>query len=143
MLTRSWDFFFFSPPRCYRKRETLKKHVLFFLRVRLFIFHFFPTRIWEFKGKGLIDRLEMWRENKTTKKKQGFGVWGFIILAGTIKEVCTRLMLLYLTKTEREEKGKSLCCREQQRFLVFCQVCFSPLRLEKMETRRKMPIRGS
>lgn len=27
-------------------------------------------------------------------------------MAGTIKEVCTTLMLLYLTKTEREERGK-------------------------------------
>lgn len=57
------------------------------------------------------------REKRKQQKNKGFGVWGFIILAGTIKEVCTRLMLLYLTKTEKEEKGKSFRCREQQRFL--------------------------
>lgn len=45
----------------------------------------------------------MGRKTKIKRSK----VWRFILLPHTIKEVCTRLML-YLTKTEREERRKIL-----------------------------------
>lgn len=45
----------------------------------------------------------MRRKTKIKRSK----VWRFILLPHTIKEVCTRLML-YLTKTEREEEENPL-----------------------------------
>lgn len=49
---------------------------------------------------------DQWAMRRKTKIKRS-KVWRFILLPHTIKEVCTRLML-YLTKTEREERRKIL-----------------------------------
>lgn len=72
-------------------------------RVGFVFFHFFFFFLPMCKdafGKsrqGPIDRKERGKQ-----KMKGVGS----LLAGTIKEVCATAMLLYLTKTEREERGE-------------------------------------
>lgn len=117
----------FSVPVLYKGRDIAEILTWFFLYGSSFsIFPNMQRCFWEIKeGANWQD---LWKMGRKTKIK-GFWVWGFSLLPDTIKEVCTTLMLLYLTKTERKEKEKSFLCEEKQWFLP--SLFFSKWRLLK------------
>lgn len=69
-------------------------------------FHFSQCAKMLLGNQGRPNWQDLWAMGRKTKIKRS-KVWRFILLPHTIKEVCTTLML-YLTKTEREERRKIL-----------------------------------